>query len=206
MADETKRWKGRLGAAALTGNRVQYLPLMNQGISNSEACRRVGINRRTGTRWRYGRTVNLGDGHRLHYSAVVAPVVISERFLCEQERLVIADSLRTGMSQRSIADELGRHPSTINPPGDLRNRRSDTGEYRPWAAQQSAAARRTRPKLRKLQASIDLREAVQAGLDQRWSPEQIERTLALSWQNTTSWQRPPVCRCSSANPGVHGSG
>ncbi len=178
MAADAKRWKGRRGGVALTGKRDQYLRLMNQGISNSEACRRVGINRRTGTRWRYGRTVDLGDGHQLHYAAVVAPVVTSPRFLSEAERVVIADALRSGRSQTSIADELGRHRSTISREIS-RNRHPETGEYRPWAAQQAAVARRTRPKLRKLEASVELRDAVQAGLDQRWSPEQIERTLRL---------------------------
>ena len=34
-----------------------FVRLIAQGISNSEACRIVGIDRKTGTRWRYGRTV-----------------------------------------------------------------------------------------------------------------------------------------------------
>jgi hypothetical protein len=29
---------------------------------NSAACREVGINRRTGTRWRYGRTITSVNG------------------------------------------------------------------------------------------------------------------------------------------------
>jgi hypothetical protein len=43
------------GPAPLADKRDQYLRLMAQGMSNSAACREVGINRRTGTRWRYGR-------------------------------------------------------------------------------------------------------------------------------------------------------
>nr|WP_322723631.1 hypothetical protein [Streptomyces spongiae] len=30
---------------------------MAQGLSNSAACRKVGINRRAGNRWQYGRKV-----------------------------------------------------------------------------------------------------------------------------------------------------
>jgi transposase-like protein len=33
----------------------RYLQLIAQGVNNSEACRPVGINRKTGNRWRYGR-------------------------------------------------------------------------------------------------------------------------------------------------------
>lgn len=32
----------------------RYLQLIAQGVNNSEACRLVGINRKTGNRWRYG--------------------------------------------------------------------------------------------------------------------------------------------------------
>jgi len=35
----------------------RYVGLIAAGVSNSEACRLVGINRKTGNRWRYGRTV-----------------------------------------------------------------------------------------------------------------------------------------------------
>ncbi len=48
----------------------RYVRLIAQGISNSEACRIVGINRKTGTRWRYGRTVVNSAGEPLHYPAV----------------------------------------------------------------------------------------------------------------------------------------
>lgn len=39
------------GGAPLTDKRELYIKLMNQGESNSAACRAVGINRKTGTRW-----------------------------------------------------------------------------------------------------------------------------------------------------------
>lgn len=35
----------------------RFVRLIAQGVSNSEACRLVGVNRKTGNRWRYGRTV-----------------------------------------------------------------------------------------------------------------------------------------------------
>ena len=44
------------GAWGLTEKQDRFVRLIAQGVSNSEACRIVGINRRTGTRWRFGRT------------------------------------------------------------------------------------------------------------------------------------------------------
>ncbi len=75
MAEDVEpepRW--RRGVPPQTAKRDQYLRLMNQGSSNSEACRTVGINRRTGSRWRFGRTVERGDGHQLYYAPIATPV------------------------------------------------------------------------------------------------------------------------------------
>ncbi len=40
----------------------RYARLIAQGVSNAEACRLVGINRKTGTRWRHGRRVRNTAG------------------------------------------------------------------------------------------------------------------------------------------------
>lgn len=44
-----------------------------QGMSNSEACRMVGINRRTGPRRRFGRTILNTVGEIVQYSPVCSP-------------------------------------------------------------------------------------------------------------------------------------
>jgi len=178
VTEDQRQWKGRRGSPALTGKRDEYRRLISQGMSNSEACRRVGVNRRTGSRWRYGRVAGQGDGHEIYYPPVVAAVVISGRFLSQDERLAIGDGVRAGRSLRSIADELGRSPSTVSRE-IARNSDPATGEYRPWTAQRRAEARRARPKARRLQADAVLRAVVQAGFDQRWSPEQIANTLTV---------------------------
>jgi transposase, IS30 family len=54
-----------------TEKRGQFARLIAQGFNNSEACRIVGINRRTGKRWRHGRTVTARDGRELHYVPVI---------------------------------------------------------------------------------------------------------------------------------------
>lgn len=43
------------GRVALVREREEYFRLMDQGVSSMETCRIVGINRRTGKRWRDGR-------------------------------------------------------------------------------------------------------------------------------------------------------
>ncbi|MFD5064677.1 hypothetical protein [Streptomyces sp. NPDC058394] len=46
------------GRNQLLREREAYSQLMQQGLSNEEACRIVGINERTGLRWRNGRSVD----------------------------------------------------------------------------------------------------------------------------------------------------
>ena len=84
------RRRKRTGFQAETQQR--YLQLIAQGVSNSEACRLVGINRKTGTRWRYGRSVRNSVGEVLHYPPVKAKDVRprSPRYLSDHERIRIA--------------------------------------------------------------------------------------------------------------------
>jgi len=58
---------GHHPGVALTEKREQFARLIGQGVSNSEACRLVGINRKTGTRWRFGRTIANTAGEPVHY-------------------------------------------------------------------------------------------------------------------------------------------
>ncbi len=98
------------------------------------------------------------------------------RYLCEADRIHIADRLREQATVRAIAAELGRSPSTISRE-ILRNRPPGSGQYRPYAAQARADARRPRPKRRKISENPELRAAVQAMLDEKWSPEQVCHAL-----------------------------
>jgi IS30 family transposase len=68
-------------------------------MSNSAACREVGVNRKTGNRWRYGRKVIDRAGREHSYPPITEERdtgAISARYLSEDERLVIADLLRPG--------------------------------------------------------------------------------------------------------------
>jgi IS30 family transposase len=100
---------------------------------------------------------------------------IDARFLSLQERESIRDLHASGASLRSIAVALGRSPSTIS--RELaRNSQPETG-YQPYAAHRKAAARRPRPKDRKLLTVPGLRKHVESKLRVRLSPEQISQTL-----------------------------
>ena len=113
-------WRGP-GALPQVEKREQYARLIAQGYNNSEACRIVGINRRTGKRWRHGRTITTRDGRKLHYAAVVAAAAgrrvreISDRYLSEQERVRIADLRQAGHGVRAIAEQTGPQPVDDQP-------------------------------------------------------------------------------------------
>jgi IS30 family transposase len=157
--------------------REQYSRLIRQGVSNSEACRRLGIDRKTGHWWKNGGSVTRGGVTR-----VVEPIIYREparaesgRYLTAAERVKIADGVHAGKSPQTIATELGRAKSTVS--RELQRNTSADGSYRPHAAQAMMHARRPRPKQRILERDGELRGLVQGYLDQRWSPEQIAHEL-----------------------------
>ena len=178
---------GTQGPASLTAQREEFGRLIAKGVNNSEACRLVGVNRRTGTRWRFGRTVTSGTGSELHYAPVAMTNTksLSARFLSEDERVLIGDRFRAGVSLRAIGRELGRPASTVS--REVRRNRDESGGYRPFAAQRMALGRLARPKERRLAGDPVLRAKVQGWLDQRWSPEQIANTLRLEHPDRADW-------------------
>ena len=162
--------------APLTAERESYLRLVAQGMSNVQACREVGVHPTTGRRWRDGRKMVDSGGRARYYPPIAAPpVVISARFLSEDERVLIGDLLRTGQSIRSIAVRLGRSPSTIS--REVRRNATDVGNYRPFTAHRMALTRRPRPRPGKLAHDKPLRDFVQGKLKLHWSPEQICHAL-----------------------------
>jgi transposase, IS30 family len=89
--------------------------------------------------------------------------------LDQEERYQIYAMKRAGFSQKTIADELMRSPSTI-----CREIKRNTGErgYRPKQAHEKAIARAlNKPKSRKLSSSLLFK--INQKLEDDWSPEQI---------------------------------
>ena len=92
--------RGRPGSAPQTDKREAYARLIAAGVSSLQACRMVGINPRTGKRWRHGRTITSSGGRRLHYPPVINSPVreVSPRFLSEDER---GDETKSGEDYRA---------------------------------------------------------------------------------------------------------
>ncbi|MEU6968465.1 IS30 family transposase, partial [Kitasatospora aureofaciens] len=90
------------GRRKLVHEREEYFRLMDQGLSSREACRIVGINSRTGKRWRNGRNPT---GRTAGAPPVrrAAPSSGSSRYLREVDRIHIADRLREKATIRAIA-------------------------------------------------------------------------------------------------------
>ena len=164
----------------------RYVQLIAQGVTNSEACRLVGINRKTGNRWRYGRSVRNSAGALVIYG----PVKITEakprspRYLSEQERIEIADLRAAGMSIRGIAEQLGRAPSTIS--REIRRNRDSDGHYRPHHAEQAARQRAGKPRQRRIAVDEVLAEIIGRLLAKRWSPEQVAHELRVRFADQPS--------------------
>ncbi|MFJ3722691.1 IS30 family transposase [Streptomyces sp. NPDC090045] len=173
------------GPRRLTTEREQYFRLVDQGIGYLEAARLVGINKRTGKRWRNGRNAS-GRNKAAPPINSVAPLPEPEppapsRYLNETDRIHIADRLREKATIRRIAAELGRSPSTIS--REVRRNRTVLPNggwyYRPHAAHRRAVARRPRPKPGKIGQNPELRDFIQHHLALRWSPEQICHVLRI---------------------------
>jgi IS30 family transposase len=157
-----------------------FAKMLGQGVSISEACHRLGIDRKTGHWWKNGRVIVRESGTR-----IVEPVVgryqrraESGRYLSEAERVRIADGVRVGKSARTIALELGRAVSTVA--RELARNRASDGSYHPFTAHALMRSRRPRPKRRRLDSDLLLRVLVQRYLDKRWSPEQVAHELAVT--------------------------
>lgn len=105
-AERKTRGRGRPSGGMLVEEQERFGRLIAQGVSNSEACRVVGIDRRTGTRWRYGRTVRNKNGEPVHYPPVSGAELEPRhpRYLSLAERTTVADLHRAGVSVRAIAE------------------------------------------------------------------------------------------------------
>ena len=91
-----------------------------------------------------------------------------------EEREIISRELSKDRSARFIAKDLGRHHSTISREVD---RNGGPEEYRAVDAQRRADENLRRPKERKLESSARLHDAVNDGLQEKWSPKQISQRL-----------------------------
>ncbi len=154
-----ERGDGHHWRDVLAGKRERFVGLIWQGVTNSEACPIVGVNRR---RWRYGRTVINRAGERLEYPPVKTLRTRSRpssvRYLTLAERIVIADLHRYGGTVTTIAAEFGRRVSTIS--RELRRNTDEKQRYLPHMAQRIAKSRVPRPRQRRVVSDAKLAAVV----------------------------------------------
>jgi IS30 family transposase len=152
---------------------AHFWVLMARGSTLGAACNAVGVNRRTGHRWRQA------TGGRIPRKKPEP----SGRYLSLDERLRIADLHLSGSSARSIAAQMDRSASTISRElsrnGSAKSARG-RGKYAPHAAQKKAELRGCRPKGSKFD-DAELADLVQAKLCVKWSPRQISDHLTATF-------------------------
>jgi transposase, IS30 family len=169
---------GRRGPKRQLDVESRYWQLVLAGVGTVEACRAVGITRKTGYRWRAE-------------SGGVAPLRLDElsrsnRYLSLLERQRIATLHCQGLAIREIARRLDRSPSTVS--RELRRNvlRHDRN-YDADLANARARERARRPRRSRLADDGALRIEVQAKLELEWSPEQIARHLRRAYPDRQQW-------------------
>lgn len=184
----------------------KFFKLRAKGIPRKEAARRVGVSYQAAYRWDNGiKKLGIGtvypDGRvtpvppkplfsgtirivqRPHGDIIPIPEQVSPRFLSLTERELIADLYRTGTTLTAIGERLGRHKSTVKREID---RYGVNGEYHAYHAHHRAAENRSRPKTLKLSTNKELRDVVEDGLRQHYSPEQISGRLRVDYPDDAS--------------------
>jgi IS30 family transposase len=170
---------GRRGRKRQLAVEDEYWKLILEGVGTVEACRRMGIGRKTGYRWRAERgglpPLRLGEADR------------TGRYLSQLERQRIATLRDRGVGVREIARRLGRSPSTVSRELRRNLRPHDGGVYDGDLAHARARERARRNRAGRLAVDHDLRQVVQDRLELEWSPEQIAAWLRLTYPGRSSW-------------------
>ena len=104
------------------------------------------------------------------------------------EREEISRAVVAGHSMRSIAERLGRAPSTVS--REIK-RNGGRESYRASQADESAWGRGRRPKTCKLAANRALARLVAGKLQRRWSPQQVAGWLKRTYPDDPSRQVSP---------------
>lgn len=146
---------GRRGRKRQLEVESRYWQLLLSGTGTVEACRLVGITRKTGYRWR---AENGGVP-----PARLAEAARSIRCLSRLERQRIATLRERGLGVREIARRLDRAPSTISREVRRNLRPYDRDRYDADLAHARAAQRARRPRPGRLVLDGELGRLAQAG-------------------------------------------
>lgn len=108
------------------------------------------------------------------------------RALTLAERIEIQIGVRQELSQRQIAETIGRPQSTVN--REVRRHRDGDGNYLALVAHARAAQDRQRPKEFKLVANPELAAHVEMAMDDGWSPKLIADMLVREHPEDQTWR------------------
>jgi transposase, IS30 family len=144
----------------------RYFELLREGLKGAEAARRVGVSTSCGSLW----FIDAGG------VIVVEPGPVSARFLSQDDRIAIADGLRSASSVKAIAASIGKSFQSVY--REIARNSKPDGTYQPWWAHNQAVLHRRRPKPLRIAPGGKLVAAVSAKLKLKWSPQQISRSLA----------------------------
>ena len=157
----------------------EYWKLIIDGMPTVEACRQIGIGRKTGYRWR-------AEAGGLP-PARVAEETRSSRYLSLLERQRIATLHERGHGVREIARRLGRSPSTVSRELRRHLKPHDKGVYDADLAHARARDKARRERVGALVIDAELRDVVKAKLEDTWSPQQISAWLRTEHSARPEW-------------------
>lgn len=170
---------GRRGRKRQLDVESRYWELVQAGVGTVESCRRVGITRKTGYRWR---AENGGIP-----PARLAESARSNRYLSLLERQRIATLRRHGLGVREIAIRVRRSPSTISRELRRNVRPHDNNLYDGDLAHARARQRARRMRRGRILDDVNLRHEIQQRLENGWSPEQVAISLRRTFPDRPSW-------------------
>ena len=157
----------------------EYWKLILDGVPTVEACRQVGIGRKTGYRWR----TEAGGLP----PARVAEEARCSRYLSLLERQRIATLRERGHGVREIARRLGRSPSTVSRELRRNLKPHDKNVYDADLAHARARDKARRERAGTLVRDVELRAIVRAKLEETWSPQQIAAWLRTEYPDRREW-------------------
>jgi len=147
---------------------VRFWEEIRLGRAVTPASSAAGVSHVTGYQWFAEAGGVIGN----------APGELGSRYLSMAEREEISLGIARGESVREIARGLGRAVSTVS--REIA-RNGGRAAYRAYRAEAAARERARRPKTAKLAGEGELRDWVQAGLEQWWSPVQISTRLVAEF-------------------------
>lgn len=115
---------------------------------------------------------------------------MSYQHINRDRRIALGALLRTGFSQKEIAEAIGVHPSTVG--REIKRNQKEDGGYHAWVAEVFARERRkeSKTKYRKIENNPELGREIERMLHPLVSPEVVAHELGIAHETIYAW----ICR------------